>query len=68
MKIRPMSGEQGGSNFELVELADDGKVGLETPHCKKHRAMNKVSKFPCGGGYWRCLQGICRAGCEEYRD
>lgn len=67
MKIRPMSDEVGGADFNLVELSDDGNIGKVTPHCKKHRAMNKVSVFDCGGGYWRCLQGLCRAGCEEFR-
>ena len=65
MKIIPMSQEQGGSDFNLVELADDGNIGRKTPHCKVHRAMNKVSLHEDGGGFWRCLQGQCRAGCLE---
>ena len=55
------------SDFNLVELSDDTKIGKITPHCKIHRAMNKVSKHDDGGGYWRCLQAQCRAGCIELR-
>lgn len=64
-----MNEEDGGCDFDLVELADDGHIGRLTPHCKKHRAMNKVSLLldHGGGGYWRCLQGTCRAGCIEMR-
>jgi hypothetical protein len=67
MKITPMPQSDGGCDFNLVELADDGKVGRLTPHCKLHRAMNKVSLFENGGGFWRCLQGQCRAGCIEVK-
>jgi len=63
MQIHPI--EDGNSKFDLVELADDGRMGRVTPHCKIHRAMNKVSLFDEGGGFWRCLQGQCRAGCVE---
>lgn len=78
MKIIPI--DDGNSDFSLVELRDDGKIGKLTPHCKLHGAMNKVSK----GGLWRCLRaeivkttkikkgiykservGDCRAGCKE---
>lgn len=72
MKIRPIEHEI--ENFNLVELSDDGNIGKLTPHCKIHRAMNKVSSFD-GGSYWRCIQAIslatgkcvddCRAGCRE---
>lgn len=39
-----------------------------SPHCKKHGAMNKVSAFKGGGGYWRCCvtsSTTCRTGCME---
>lgn len=56
------------ADFELVEILN------ETPHCKKHGAMNKVTKNEDGGGYWRCLSAVtkqnetaCRAGCNEKR-
>jgi hypothetical protein len=55
------------SDFSLVELADDGKINKVTPHCRIHRAMNKVSMHKDYGGYWRCLQAQCRAGCIEIR-
>ena len=42
-------------------------VDTNTPYCKKHGAMNKVSVHDDGGGYWRCLQGQCRSGCNEKR-
>ena len=84
MKTIPISdGKNSGvSDFSLVELRDDGNIGKLTPHCKKHGAMNKVSK----NGYWRCLRaemvkttkikkgvykskrvGDCRAGCREVK-
>ena len=57
------------SNIEIVELRDDGNIDRDTPHCKNHGAMLKVSDF----GIWRCIQAInlstgkcqndCRAGC-----
>ena len=62
------------ANFDLVEM----KKG--TPHCKKHGAMNKITK----DGFWRCItvagyrvvmvngarglvhrENICRAGCKQ---
>ena len=55
------------TDFDSVELADDANTGTLTPHCKRHRAMNKVSRFEDGGGYWRCLQGQCRSGCIEIK-
>lgn len=59
--------DDNNTNFDLVELRDDGIIGRLTPHCKNHGAMNKVSKFKDGkGGYWRCnALGGCRAGCIE---
>lgn len=45
------------TDFSLVVIKS-------TPHCKIHGAMNKVSTYE-KGGYWRCLQGLCRAGCEQ---
>ncbi|KFZ25996.1 MAG: hypothetical protein KQ78_01970 [Candidatus Izimaplasma bacterium HR2] len=42
MKIKTI--DDNNTRFDLVELADDGNIGRLTPHCKKHRAMNKVSK------------------------
>ena len=66
------------ATIELVELGDDGQIGRLTPHCKIHRAMNKVT----ADGMWRCLsdysiikeiinkhpiikviENKCRAGC-----
>lgn len=38
-------------NIELVELMPLHKGLKPTPHCKKHGAMNKVSK----DGVWRCI-------------
>ena len=56
----PLPATDGGAAWELVELRD-GK-----PACKRHGAMNKVSPSPPeGGGFWRCLQERCRAGCRE---
>ena len=70
MKIKPI--EDGNSRFDLVELRDDGNTRRDTPYCKLHGAMLKVSEF----GHWRCVQSIslktgkcvedCRAGCIEY--
>lgn len=56
------------TNFEDVILKSDWPGTIETPHCKKHGAMNKVSLFDDGGGYWRCntADGItCRSGCIQ---
>jgi hypothetical protein len=55
MKIKPIPkelmqlGDEKG--FELVELADDTNIGRLTPHCKIHRAMNKMEQH----NIWRCL-------------
>lgn len=62
------------SNFDLVEIRNG------SPHCKKHGAMNKITK----DGFWRCItvagyktilkgnsvsrkhmENICRTGCKE---
>jgi hypothetical protein len=52
------------ANFENVEIKNG------TPHCKKHGAMNKITKNEDGGGYWRCISvvsntvdTVCRTGC-----
>ena len=54
------------ADLDLVELKDG------TPHCKKHGAMNKLTK----DGIWRCVttykvqddgkidENNCRAGCQ----
>lgn len=64
--FEPMPDDNGGSDFDLVFIAD-GK-----PSCLEHGAMNKVSPSPPdGGGYWRCItasgpkRNPCRAGCRE---
>ncbi len=46
-----------------VESVSKGELKIlnGTPHCKKHGAMNKVSK----DGIWRCL--MCGVGCFELR-
>lgn len=57
------------TNFDLVELKSDRPGTVETPHCKIHGAMNKVSVFE-DGGLWRCCtcDGVtCRAGCKEIK-
>jgi hypothetical protein len=65
MKIEPIN----FAEFELV------KIHNGTPHCIKHGAMNKMTKFEDGGGIWRCLAAVskqndtaCRAGCIEKRN
>ena len=66
MIIKPI--EDGKSNFEDVELKAKDTSLKQTPHCKKHGAMNKVSVFPEGGGFWRCCTAdgvVCRSGCIE---
>lgn len=65
MIIKPI---EDTSNFTDVELKPGILKEKETPHCKKHGAMNKVAVFPEGGGYWRCCTSegiICRCGCIE---
>lgn len=61
------------SDFTCVTLYSINNVPL-TPHCTKHGAMNKVSVFPDGGGYWRCISTVskyndnnCRSGCIEIK-
>ncbi len=63
MKIQPI--EDGNSKFHTVILKNDTIDTIdtkETPHCVEHGAMNKVSVFKEGGGYWRCCvwEGLCR--------
>lgn len=65
MNIEPIN----FSDFDLVEIKNG------TPHCIKHGAMNKMTLFEDGGGYWRCITYVtkqndtaCRAGCCEKRD
>jgi len=63
MKITPIDDK---TDFESVVLNN-------TPHCTKHGAMNKVSSFEEGGGYWRCITAVageksentCRTGCIQ---
>jgi len=65
MKIQPI--EDNNSTFDKVVLEYIRINHVEykyVPYCKQHGAMNKVSRF-YKGGYWRCLQGLCRAGCQE---
>lgn len=56
------------ANIDLVIITNN------TPHCKIHGAMNKITKNENNGGYWRCLSAVtnqndtaCRAGCCEIR-
>ena len=60
--------------IKAIKMADFDSVIIhnETPHCKKHGAMNKVSEHENGGGYWRCISTVskhfdncCRSGCEQ---
>lgn len=51
------------ADLTLVEIKN------QTPHCKKHGAMNKITNFEDDSGYWRCLsvvsknnETVCRAG------
>lgn len=72
MEILPII-DDANTDFSLVETKA-GRFGTkETPHCKKHGAMNKIS----AGGIWRCIgthaiakngaqiDNMCRAGCKE---
>jgi len=59
MKIEAIN--DGNTDFALVKIKGD------YPYCDKHGAMNKVSVTE-HGGYWRCLQGQCRAGCNEIEE
>lgn len=66
------------SDFSLVHLKSDCPGTMETPHCKLHGAMNKITE----DGIWRCItvagferitvgnsiaekhrENICRAAC-----
>lgn len=65
MKLIPI--DDSNSDFESVE------INKNSPHCVKHGAMNKVSSFEEGGGYWRCITAVagdksentCRSGCIQ---
>jgi hypothetical protein len=67
------------ADFDLVEIKTTNECSPK-PHCKKHGAMNKITK----DGVWRCIsvsgykrvsegnskgllhqETICRAGCRE---
>lgn len=37
------------TDFDLVEVKNG------SPHCRKHGAMNKISREQNGDGIWRCL-------------
>lgn len=68
--------EEGMGDYSLVSFSNT------TPHCVKHGAMLKVSRFEDGGGYWRCISvvsggeftgekmndNVCRAACVEKRN
>lgn len=48
--------------IQEIEMADFGLVEVKTtnecdptPHCKKHGAMNKITRNEDGGGIWRCI-------------
>jgi len=63
------------ADIDLVLLREEPK-GIVTPHCKIHRAMNKLTS----NGIWRCvstykwdfsnpsnirfIENNCKAGCE----
>lgn len=68
------------SDFSLVHLKSDIDGTAETPHCKLHGAMNKIT----ADGIWRCVtvagfqrvisgnsigekhrENICRAACMQ---
>ena len=51
MKVQAMP----DADFDLVFLHTGYPEIGKTPHCKNHGAMNKISRFKDGGGYWRCL-------------
>ena len=61
--------DDGNSDFAKVELVVSSNDKLY-PSCQQHGAMNKVSVYTKDDqeqGYWRCLQGLCRAGANEVR-
>lgn len=45
------------SDFALVEVKSINDCA-PTPHCKKHGAMNKITKDENGGGTWRCISVV----------
>lgn len=68
MNIQPIY--DNSADFGKVFLSSKDKTLQLTPHCKQHGAMNKVSVFKEGGGYWRCCTTdctICKAGCIEIK-
>jgi hypothetical protein len=65
MKLIPIN--DNNSNFELVYLHSNYEDKINTPHCEKHGAMNKVSVHEDNGGIWRCLELSCRCGCIQIR-
>ena len=63
-------------NIQSINMADFSLVEIKnnTPHCKKHGAMNKVSHHKDNGGIWRCISttsntnlNTCRSGCLEVK-
>jgi len=75
MQIKPLD----LADFSLVEVKSTNECS-PTPHCKKHGAMNKITKE----GVWRCISSVgyefvkvgnakgkvdidnlCRAGCVQ---
>lgn len=66
MNILPIN--DSNSTFNLVIIINN------TPHCKVHGAMNKMTKFEDGGGYWRCICSVskkfennCRTACQQIK-
>lgn len=53
MNIAPLD----AADFDLVEVKSTN-VCAPTPHCKKHGAMNKITKDEDGGGIWRCISAV----------
>lgn len=45
------------ADLDLVEVKSTNEC-RPTPHCKKHGAMNKISRSEDGGGIWRCLSMV----------
>ena len=63
------------SEIKPINFADINSVYIDsktnTPHCKHHGAMNKMTKFEDNSGIWRCLgpvskkaDTLCRTGCQ----
>lgn len=70
MVFRPLEEAYGGGDFGKIDFKLVGENKFY-PYCKDHGAMNKVSRFQDGGGYWRCVtspSSQCRAGCEEFKE